>query len=85
VGATVEARVTPGILPFALRASLWLSQIAPRDLVKIDIEICEHCGDTVKVIASIEDPAVIKQILDHLAQRAEAATPVFSSPAVSSC
>jgi hypothetical protein len=31
----------------------------------------------VKVIASIEDPAVIKQILDRLARRAEAATPVF--------
>ena len=42
---------------------------------KIDIEICEHCGGAVKVIASIEDPAVIKKILEHLAQ-AEAATPV---------
>ena len=38
---------------------------------------CEHCGGAVKVIASIEDPAVIKQILDHLKRRAEAATPVF--------
>jgi hypothetical protein len=38
---------------------------------------CEHCGGAVKVIASIEDPAVIKKILDHLARRAEAATPVF--------
>ena len=32
----------------------------------IDIETCEHCGGTVKIIASIEDPAVIKTILDHL-------------------
>ena len=44
---------------------------------KIDIETCDHCGGAVKVIASIEDPAVIKKILDHLARRAEAATPVL--------
>lgn len=42
---------------------------------KIDILTCERCGGAVKVIASIEDPVVIKKILDHLAQ-AEAATPV---------
>ena len=35
----------------------------------------EHCGGAVKVIASIEDPAVIKKILDQ--RRAEPATPVF--------
>ncbi len=44
---------------------------------KIDIFTCEHCGGAVKVIASIEDPAVIKQILAHLERRAEAAAPVF--------
>ena len=43
----------------------------------IDIETCEHCGGAVKVIASIEDPAVIKQILAHLDRRAEAATSAF--------
>jgi len=26
----------------------------------IDVEICDHCGGTVKVIASIKDPLVIK-------------------------
>ena len=51
-----------------------LDKIAPGDLVKTDIEICEHCGGAVKVIASIEDPAVIKTILEHLARQAEAAT-----------
>ena len=35
----------------------------------IDIETC---GGAVKVIASIEDPAVIKQILEHLDRRAQA-------------
>jgi hypothetical protein len=37
---------------------------------RIDIETCRHCGGSVKVIASIEDPGVIKQILDHLDRRA---------------
>ena len=32
----------------------------------IDVEICDQCGGAVKVIACIEDPAVIKKILDHL-------------------
>ena len=36
---------------------------------KIDIETCETCGGTMKVIASIEDPAVIKRILAHLDNR----------------
>ena len=44
---------------------------------KLDIETCEHCGGAAKVIASIEDPAVIKKILDHLDRRAAPATPVF--------
>ena len=32
----------------------------------IDIETCKECGGTVKVIACIEDPVVIKKILAHL-------------------
>ena len=38
-------------------------------MFKIDIEICETCGGTMKVIASIEDPAVVKPILAHLDNR----------------
>jgi hypothetical protein len=37
----------------------------------IDMSICEEFGGTVKVIASIEDPVVIKQILTHLQRKAE--------------
>ena len=33
---------------------------------KIDIEICATCGGQMKVIASIEEPAVIKRILAPL-------------------
>jgi hypothetical protein len=35
----------------------------------IDIETCSQCGGTVKIIACIEDPTVIKQILDHLSSK----------------
>ena len=36
----------------------------------IDIETCIECGGDVKVIASIEDPAVIHKILAHLDDKA---------------
>ncbi|MEQ8313003.1 MAG: transposase, partial [Gammaproteobacteria bacterium] len=32
----------------------------------IDIETCEKCQGPVRIIACVEDPAVIRQILDHL-------------------
>ena len=35
----------------------------------IDIEICSGCGGAVRMIACIEDPAVIAKILSHLATR----------------
>ena len=37
---------------------------------RIDMETCEHCGGRVKVIASLEDAAVIGRILAHLENRA---------------
>ena len=33
----------------------------------IEIEKCEKCGGSVRIIASIEDPDVIQKILKHLA------------------
>lgn len=32
----------------------------------IDVEICHLCGGQMKIIAAIEDPQVIKKILEHL-------------------
>jgi len=32
----------------------------------IDIETCDECGGDVKIVASIEDPAVIQKILTYL-------------------
>lgn len=31
----------------------------------IDVEICSKCGGKMKIIAAIEDPKVIRKILDH--------------------
>ena len=41
-----------------------------RRVFNIDLETCSECGGAVKIIASIEDPAVIKKILDHLQEKA---------------
>mgnify|MGYP001822900505 FL=1 len=40
----------------------------------IEIETCSECGGDVRIIASIEAPAVIKQILVHLDNTASCAT-----------
>ena len=50
-------------------AMTWAQRL--KRVFNIDITTCEECGGTVKVIASIEDPAVIKQILAHLERKAE--------------
>ena len=39
-----------------------------RRVFRIDVETCQACGDAVKIIASIEAPAVIRKILAHLEQ-----------------
>ncbi len=41
----------------------------------IDIEHCRRCGGKLKVIASIEEPALIERILAHLKQQAPAVQP----------
>jgi len=50
------------------RAMTWMQRL--KRVFNIDIEVCEHCGGQVKVIASIEDPKVIEQILKHLKRKA---------------
>ena len=45
----------------------------------IDIEQCPHCGGQLKLIAAIEEPAVIQRILTHLGL---AAQPPPRAPAV---
>ncbi|MFQ5410627.1 MAG: transposase, partial [Anaerolineales bacterium] len=45
-------------------ALTWAQRL--RRVFAIEIEKCDRCGGPVKIIASIEDPAVIQKILEHL-------------------
>jgi hypothetical protein len=60
---------TPGLRTPAERhrAMSWAQRL--KRVFGIEIETCEQCGGKVKVIASIEDPAVIGRILGHLESR----------------
>ena len=74
-GRSNQARVTDEPpTPTERRASLtWAQRL--KQVFNIDIETCSACGGAMKVIASIEDPMVIKQILDHLVHKAQASEP----------
>lgn len=49
-------------------------------VVKIDTETCNRCGGGVQIIASSEDPAVIKRIVGHIEHRAQSLTIVPGAP-----
>ena len=53
--------------PKRRQAMTWAQRL--KRVFRIDIEVCEHCGGAVRIIASIEDPAVIEKILTHLERR----------------
>lgn len=59
--------------PAERRASITWAQRLKR-VFNIDIETCSECGGDVKIIASIEDPAVIAKILAHLDAKEVTAT-----------
>jgi len=46
------------------RAMLWAQRL--KRVFAIDIETCQQCGGRLRVIASIETPAVIERILEYL-------------------
>jgi hypothetical protein len=51
--------------PAEKRASMtWAKRL--KRVFNIDVETCDKCGGDVRIIASIEDPAVIQRILAHL-------------------
>jgi len=58
--------------PAEKRGSMTWAQRLKR-VFNIDIETCRECGGAVKVIASIEDPAVIRKILALLGEKAATA------------
>ena len=45
-------------------AMTWAQRL--KRVFRIDIETCPACGGAVKVVASIEDPVVIRKILVHV-------------------
>lgn len=45
-------------------AMTWAQRL--KRVFNIDIQTCQACGGAVRIIAAIEDPAVIRSILDHL-------------------
>jgi hypothetical protein len=49
------------------KAMTWAARL--KRAFNIDIKICEACGGSVKVFACIDNPVVIKQILDHVYSR----------------
>lgn len=49
------------------RAMSWAQRL--KRVFRIEIEQCERCGGRVRVIASVEDPAVIGKILAHRERR----------------
>jgi hypothetical protein len=53
--------------PAARRSAMTWAQRLKR-VFRIDVETCQACGGAVKIIASIEDPVIIKKILAHLEQ-----------------
>jgi hypothetical protein len=67
------AECRASMTPDQVRGRLWAQRL--KRVFGIDIETCPACGRAVKVIACIEDPVVIKGILDHLKQKADANEP----------
>jgi hypothetical protein len=66
------------------RAMSWAQRL--KRVFAIDIETCRQCGGKLRVIASIEQPAVIERIvieriLDHLGHTAETVDPAHPSRA----
>ena len=61
------------------RASMtWAKRL--KRVFNIDIETCSECGGEVRIIASIEDPEVIRKILAHLDEKAATAVTAHLPP-----
>jgi hypothetical protein len=61
------------------RSLTWAQRL--KRVFAIDIEVCRRCGGKLRVIASIEEPAVIARILDHLGRDGESSDPANPSRA----
>ena len=66
-------------LPVSERQKMTWAQRLKR-VFNIDVTICNRCGGAVKIIACIEDPSVIKKILEHLDAKSMALTSANQLP-----
>jgi hypothetical protein len=71
-GARQGAAAAEPPTPKSLRMS-WARRL--KRVFGIEIEQCARCGGRLKVIASIEEPALIERILAHRRERGEEAAP----------
>jgi hypothetical protein len=55
----------------------WMQRLKRVFNIDIDIETCERCAGQVKIIACIEDPAVIERILAHLKNKTSPTEPAM--------
>ena len=62
------------------RLITWAQRL--KRVFNIDVEICDHCGGSVKVIAGIEDQPVIDKILAHLLKKGELPTTADTLPEI---
>ena len=69
-----RASMTPDQVP----GRLWAQRL--KRVFNIDIEICQACGGAVRIIASIEDPVVIKKILTYLDEKDASVEPARLPP-----
>jgi hypothetical protein len=69
----ITAETRQNQTPVERRASMTWAQRLKR-VFDIDVETCSECGGDVRIIASIEDPMVIRKILTHLDGKAFSAT-----------
>ncbi len=59
-------------------AMTWAQRL--KRVFNIDVENCVHCGKAVRVIASIEEPALIERILAHVRGKAGSDTAARGPP-----
>jgi hypothetical protein len=59
------------------RALTWAQRL--ERVFAIDIEVCRRCGGRLRVIASLEEQAVIERILEHLGRDGESVDPAHPS------
>ncbi len=82
VPATRGAAVTEGAAATVTRRQRgmsWAQRL--KRVFAIDIETCRQCGGRLRVIASIEEPAVIQRILKYLGGEAVPVDPAHPSRA----